>query len=457
MNRVWRFTWPRCIFGTLFLLLAVFGFIYPGYTVVEAICDPALNGPGVPILARRLHARLAGSYEKWARKRIASGAAKRLSISDVAGTEWPLYGSVFYLWAEEALQDAWEHDHSLFAVEPRKEAEGAIDAAARFVADPAQANWVKLYWGDAYLTRKNLFYRMLLISARASHQRLTGNGEFRELLQTQTNSLAAELTTSPSGSLDDYPDQCYPTDVMSAWYAIRRADAVLGTDHSSQIADGLRAFTGTHATDLGLPSYRAVADSGEPIGPARGCANSNGCMLAPALWPKQAAVWYAAHEKHFWQRDWLAAGFREFPRAPDSPEWYFDVDSGPVIRGNGFAACAFGIAAARRQGRFDHAYPLSVEMVSLSWPLPGALTVPRLVSDSANAPFLGEAAILFQLSTQPVFPIAAHHRGALPAIVWICLAIYLGGGFLFLRWAYLCIRSRQRPQTTDSSEKMSKN
>jgi len=442
--RVWRFTRLRCLLSAILSIVAICGFIYPGYTVVEAIFDPALNGPGVPIAARRLHARLAGRYEKWARKRLASGAAKQLSIADVAGTEWPLYGSVFYLWAEEALQDAWERDHSLFDVEPRKQAEGAIDAATRLVADPAQANWVKIYWGDAYLTRENVFYRMLLISALAAHRRLTGSDEFRELLQTQTNSLAAELTAAPTGLLDDYPGQCFPTDVMSAWYAIRRADAVLGTDHSQEAAAALRAFTGEHATVLGLMPYRAVAGSGEPLDQARGCANSNGCMLAPALWPEQAARWYAAHEKNFWQRDWLAAGFREFPRMQNSPEWYFDVDAGPVIRGNGFSACAFGVAAARRQGRFDHAYPLSVEMMSLSWPLPVGLAIPQLVSDSANAPFLGEAAILFQLTAQPVLPVAVHHRGVLPAIVWFCLAIYLGGGLLLLRWAYLSVRPRPR-------------
>ena len=73
----------------------------------------------------------------------------------------------------------------------------------------------------------------------------------------------------------------------------------------------------------------------------------------------------------------------------------------------------------------------------MRWPLPVSLAIPRLVSDSADAPLLGEAAILFQLTTQPILPVAAHHRGTLPAIVWICLAIYLGGGLILLRWAYL--------------------
>jgi hypothetical protein len=126
-------------------------------------------------------------------------------------------------------------------------------------------------------------------------------------------------------------------------------------------------------------------------------------------------------------------------------EWYFDVDAGPVIRGNGFAACAFGIAAARRNGRFDHAYPLSVEALALSCPLPGGrMLIPRLVSNAADAPYLGEAALLFQFSAQPLVAPARHHAGALPAIVFVCLGLYLTGGLALLRRAYTVLRPRQR-------------
>ena len=45
-----------------------------------------------------------------------------------------------------------------------------------------------------------------------------------------------------------------------------------------------------------------------------------------------------------------------------------DVDSGPV-------------GAARANGRFDHAYPLSAEMLFACWPLPdGTLLFPRILS-----------------------------------------------------------------------------
>lgn len=418
--------------------------MWPGLELVRSFFDPALNGEGVPRLARQLHYSLTPRYAKWAVERTASGKAAKLSVSNVSGTEWPLYGSVFYLWAEEALQAEWERNHSLFAEEPRVFARSAIEAAARLVADPSHAGWVKKYWGDGYLDRENVFYRMLLISALASHRQLTGSDEFLPLLRSQTDGLSAELSASRFGLLDDYPGQCYPTDVISAWEAIRRADSVLGTDHSAQIAQALRAFTGERVGKLGLPAYLAYARTGQPADNSRGCSNSNACMLAPTLWPSTAKTWYAAYEKHFWQRDWLAAGFREVPHGTPGGEWFFDVDAGPVIRGNGFAACAFGISAARKNGRFDHAYPLSMEMIALSWPLPnGRLVLPRMVSDSQDAPFLGEVGILFQLTRQPSFPALTHHAGSVPAIVFFCLAFYLGTGTLFLLGAWRIIGPRR--------------
>jgi hypothetical protein len=447
--RHWRFTPWRIFWAAVLALVSAAAGLYPAYFLTRSIFDPALNGTGVPMLARRLHESLTSRYAKWATKRVASGQAARLSHEDISGTEWPLYGSVFYLWAEEALQAQWERDHSLFAEEPRRFARPAIDAAARLVADPGHAEWVRKHWGATYLEKENVFYRMLVIAALGSHRHLTGSDEFLPLLRSQTDSLAAELAAAPTGLLDDYPGQCFPTDVLSAWYAIQRADAVLGTDHSQEIAAAARAFQSPQAGLLGLPPFAAESRTGRPLDGSHGCGNSNACMLAPALWPGRAAEWYAAYEQLMWQRDWLAAGFREFPRGYPGGEWYFDVDAGPVIRGNGFAACAFGIAAARRNNRFDHAYPLGIEAIALSCPLPGGrLLIPRLVSNAADAPYLGEAALLFQFSAQPVpppiFTPARHHHGALPAIVFVCLALYLGAGAMGLRTAYTVLRPRMR-------------
>lgn len=444
----WLLTPWRLAGALLLSLVGIAGFLCPGDAVLRAVFDPALNSPGVPQLARELHESLSPRYALWATRYARSHRAAELTLDNISGTEWPLYGSVFYLRAEETIQTAWEHGHGLFTREPRLFARQAIDAAARLVADPTQAAWVKMMWGEHYLEKENVFYRMLLISALASHRHLTGSDEFTPLLRQQTDSLAAELTASPTGLLDDYPGQCYPTDVVSAWEAIHQADAVLGTDHSVQIAAAVRSFTGERLGRLGLPAFSSQAQTAIPADSSRGCSNSNACMLVPHLWPDVARKWYASYEAHFWQHDWLAAGFRELPRGAGSRDWFFDVDAGPVLRGNGFAACAFGVAAARTNGRFDHAYPVSLEMVALGWVFPGGRwLLPELVSDTADAPLLGEAGILFCLVQAPVGDTSPRfHVGSVPLIVWLCLALQLGvGGFLCYR-AFRLIRPRRPPE-----------
>ncbi len=420
------------------LLLALLGtglFLYPGASVLRDLGDEALRGAGIPRAAWRLFADLSPRYERWARGRLRSSRASALPLSDIAGTEWPLFGSVFYLWAVEELQAAWERDRALAPRAPRESARGAIEAAAALVLDPGQASWVKRHWGERdYLRRENVAYRMFLIAAATAEVKLLGERRHLPLLREQAEGLARELDASPSGLLDDYPGECYPGDVLTAIAAIRRADAVLGTDHRAFVARAWRGFSGRAADPLGLPPYAADARSGRPRGPARGCSNSYVTLGAPELWPEQARRLYALHAQHFWQRRLGADGFREFPRAHAGGDWYADVDSGPVLAGHGFAASAFGVGAARVNGRFDHAHPLAAQMLAILWPLPGGtLGGARLLSSASDAPFLGEAAILYILTRQP-HPSArlVASRGGLTPFVGVMLSLYLGGGALLL-------------------------
>jgi hypothetical protein len=333
--------------------IALYFFAAPVAILLFALTDPALRGRGIPQCARRWHRALTPLYARWARERIASGRAASLTKLDVSGTEWPLFGSVYYLLATEALQKDWEKHPSGTA--PKEYAREAIDAAADLVTDPRHASWVRKYWGDGYLHKQNCFYRMLLISAAASHAKLTGSTKYLPLLRDQVETLSAEINNSPAGWIDDYPRECYPADVLVAVAAILRADAVLGTDHSALSRRALRGFSGKSLdADTGLPPYMGISRDGSPMGPARGCANSYVAIFGPEVWPDAARGWYALYEKQFWQRRWWGAGFREWPRAAPHGEWYVDVDSGPVIAGFGTSACAFGIGAARTNGRFDH-------------------------------------------------------------------------------------------------------
>ncbi len=417
--------------AALAVALSLYLFIIPAATLVWDLRDPGLRGERIPRCAVRWHRSLSPRYEKWARQRVASGRAEGLSTRNVAGTEWPLFGSVFYLWATESLQEAVQENPLLCRVPPSQYARGAIEAAAALVADPNHAGWVKQHWGDRYLDKENLFYRMLLISALTSYQTLLGDVKYEDLLRRQVESLAQELDESPHGLLDDYPGQCYPVDIVPAIAAIRRADAVLGTDHSAFVARAIRGFQGGCLDrHTGLPAYVVDSKTGRAQDSARGVGLSFMLIWAPHLWPQTARDWYAKYETEFWQQGFWLAGFREYPRDIDLG-WLSlnDVDAGPVVGGYGIAASAFGIGAARVMGRAEQAYQLTAEGLVAGWPLPdGTLSVPRILSNISDAPYLGEAATLFALTRRSLEPLQEGSRTHLPAAVYVGIAILLATG-----------------------------
>lgn len=426
--------------AVILVLISLFFFLIPAATVTHDLSDPNIRSAGIPRSAWKLHRNLSPQFEQWARKRLDSKRAAEISTSDISGTEWPLFGAVFYLWATESLQDEWEKGHSPCAIAPKVYASGAIQAATRLVIDPTQANWVKIHWGKNYLKTENVFYRMLVIAALTSHVRLTGDKEHLLLLKDQVDSLSAELNASQHGLLDDYPGECYPGDVLTAIATIQRADKVLGTDHSAFVRRAIRGFQDQALDSRGLVPYFASARLGEPIGPSRGCDNSYVSLFAPEIWPEQARKWYDLYSQYFWQETWTCAGFREFPKDLPGNNWYLDVDSGLVLKGFGCAACAYGVGAARANGHFEHAYPLTTEMLVTSWPLPnGTRLLPRLLSNTADAPYLGEAAILFNLTRLPAEGVVKT-GGSMPRFVLIFLAVQFGFGLIVLITPFISFR-----------------
>jgi hypothetical protein len=126
-----------------------------------------------------------------------------------------------------------------------------------------------------------------------------------------------------------------------------------------------------------------------------------------------------------------------------------DVDAGPVLKGFGCAACAFGVGAARVNGHFDHAYPLTAEMLVTSWPLPnGMRLLPRLFSNATDAPYLGEAAILFNLTRLPAEGVPIKTGGSLPGFVLIFLALQFGFGLILLMAPIRSLRHWRKHHTS---------
>ncbi|MBP7275504.1 MAG: hypothetical protein KBA51_04795 [Kiritimatiellae bacterium] len=439
MARVWRWSVAGVVISA-----SIWLFIIPGLIVVRHLSDPAIRSNRIPRASWDLFRSLTPRYEVWARERVQSGHATTLDVEQIAATEWPVFGSVFYLWAVELLQEEWEKDPTQFPVAPKEYARGAIEAAAALIMDPGHAKWVKDHWGDAYLDTQNFFYRALLIAGATANHRLLGDTRYDDVLRKQVESLSSELDASKHGMLCDYPNECYPGDVLMGIVGIREADHVLGTDHSAFAARAVRGFSGSLLDHRGLIPYDANDQEGTALHGSRGCGMSYALFTAPYVWPDRAREWYALYEKYFWQEGYGLSGFREFPNDRPGYQWHMDVDSGPVVGGMGVAASAFGVAAARVNGRFDHAYPLTAETIAFSWPLPGGtLLMPRVLSNAAHAPMLGEACLLFSLSrvTAPGFEMKP--GGRIPPLVWAGTALYFVLGVFFIGMEVHALRRAQ--------------
>jgi hypothetical protein len=438
----------RQVYAGALVAGAFYFLIVPGVIVCVNLCDPALREPGIPQQAWRLHRTLAPRFTAWAQERIASGRAGHLPLHDVPSTEWPIFGSVFYLWATEALQADWEkQDPARRGPAPAVYARPAIDAAIAVILDPVHHTWVRQHWGDDYLHNQNCFFRSLLIAGVTSYTCLTGDRQHLPLLRDQVQTLCATLDASATGLIEDYPGECYPIDVICSVACLQRAAALLDLDVRDFVTRERRAFTGSMLDSHGLPPYVADYRTGQAFECSRGTGNSHTLIFAPELWPDLARDWYAAYEKHFWQDQGWAAGFREYPRDAGKPETFFEIDAGPIICGFSPAANAFGLAATRLNGRFDHAYTLAAQVITASWPLPnGRLLGCRILSSvgGRHAPYLGETALLFHLTQNPASGVAVTKGGHLPLLVWIGLAFYFGVGSLVLFRAWRVWRKTRR-------------
>lgn len=434
------------------LLFAFYAFLLPVGLLVWHLSDPALRGPGVPRLAWQLHRSMSPSFEQWAGNRVASGAGAKVRCKeDVPSTEWPVFSCVFYLTATENLQREWVKTQPADAPgAPAVYARGAIDAAAALITDPAHHTWVGMYWGTNFWHRNNLFFRSLIIAGLTRYEALTGDRRHHPLLLEQVQELSSELDRSAHGLLEDYPGECYPIDVLAAVAWIRDSDRITGLDHTTFVERAQRGFSGKLLDERGLPPFFIYLDSLEQEQPSRGTGNAWVGAFAPRLWPETAKRWYDLSEQHFWQERLLAAGFREFPKGMPGKEWGFDVDSGPIIGGFSPAANAFAVAAARANGRFDHAWPLAAQMLTASWPLPGGrLLGARLLSHPEHAPLLGEAAIASFLTEQPAPGVTVKTGGTLPGFVYVGTGLYALVGLLFAAAAIASWR-RWRNATPDS-------
>ena len=409
------------------LTVTIVLFFYPAAVVLRCGVSSTFKQTAQPPALYSLFQKTAARYNKWANRYLDSGAGQKAKKESVAATEWPMFGSVFFLLTAEEMQK--QHSDMLTSAPVVAQ---AIEKAAALVASPATAAWVKELYGDRYLEEENVFYRMLFILGLSSYERITGNTQYHEPMIQQVQRLSKELEEAPFHVANDYPNECYPNDVLWAVAAIQRVDKLDGSDHSELTKAFLASVDGPLLAPEGLPGFSVMAKSGRILQNARGCGNSGILTMAAELDPAMARRWYDAYDRLFWVENRWIAGFREMPLGDNT--LVMDVDSGPVIFGMGFVASAFGIGASRSLGRYDRAVPLTSEALALAWPTPFGFLIPGVMGwAAADGWCLGETALLFSM-TRPI--IAGEKivpfKGSIPAAAWIATGVYLFLGFVLL-------------------------
>jgi hypothetical protein len=405
------------------VLFAVVFFIYPAVTLCVVVFDSHLKTTGESLLVPNWFDSASQRYLSWANEFTSTNYAQSLDQHDVAGTEWPMFGSVFFLLTAEEMQ---KHGFKF-----RESAIEAVEKAAQVVASPVTATWVKTKWGEHYLDKENVFYRMLLILGLSSYEKITGSRQYHSLMAGQRDGLAGELAAAKYHLLDDYPGECYPNDVLWAVAAIQRAAGAEGIAHGELARKVLNVLDGPVKTAEGLPAFQVEAESARILQGARGCGSSGILIFAAELDRAVAGRWYNAYEASFWKDSEWIAGFRELPQGESKA--FMDIDSGPVLFGFGSVASVFGVGAAKTNGRFDHAVPMTMEVVAFSWPTPFGLLVPGAMGLLAVKSWsLGEVAILFSMTRPANAEKTVPFTGHTPIIVWVLLVFYAGTGLLLI-------------------------
>ncbi len=267
--------------------------IYPAITICAVVFDSHLKRTGESRLVPLWFTSAAGRYLSWANMYLDTGYPKSLHHDNIAATEWPIFGSVFFLVTADDLQSRGKIDATQGTVL------AAVEKAAQVVASPATGTWVKTKWGNTYLEKENVFYRMLLILGLSSYERITGNTQYHALMSRQRVTLADELGKAKFHLRDDYPGECYPADMLWAVAAIQRAARLDGAQHDELAKNLMATFDGPLKAKEGLPAFQANAKTGCVLQGARGCGNSGILLFAGELDPAVAGRWYDAYDRGF--------------------------------------------------------------------------------------------------------------------------------------------------------------
>lgn len=177
-----------------------------------------------------------------------------------------------------------------------------------------------------------------------------GGEKHGDLHHNVSRVLEATLRINRGIPLQSYPEVLWSFDTIPCLLSLQKSGRGNRTSETTPLEEAHFLWLekeGQHS-DFELPWTLWEQDCSEGLEGPRGCDLSwRITMMVEMGYPAEAAVLYRRFVQHFWLDRPIASGFAEWPGGLGKDE---DFDSGPIIDGIGFAASAFGIAAARAVG-----------------------------------------------------------------------------------------------------------
>lgn len=226
-----------------------------------------------------------------------------------------------------------------------------IDRCLDAITDPRARAFDREAWGsdaleDLGTERPHVAYLGYLALALSLARLVDPDTRFAALEQRVVEHLVARFEASELGLLETYPGEIYPIDNTSFFGALAVHDRASGEDHSALLARLLAGLERHRDPRTGL-LYQAVDEGGSPADLARGSGTALAAYFLSFADRALSASLHGAIEAHL-ARELL--GFGTVREHPPGEGGFGDVDSGPVILGQGVSVTGFSIALARVHG-----------------------------------------------------------------------------------------------------------
>lgn len=226
-----------------------------------------------------------------------------------------------------------------------------IERCLDALIEPASRRYDTEKWGSDALddlggTRPHVGYLAYLALPLALARALDPGSRHAALEQRVIEHLVPLYEASPLDLLETYPREIYPVDNATFFAALAVHDRATGEDHGALLARLLRGLERYRDPRSGL-LYQSIREDGSALDGARGSGTAFAGYLLSFADAELSRSLHDSVQQHL-ARSFLGFGtVREYLPGEGG---FGDVDSGPVLLGQGVSATGFSIALARVHG-----------------------------------------------------------------------------------------------------------